>query len=158
VRDASIFASSLIPILAMLTACETLPRAETAAMQPAPDSNVTLSGTVFYRERIALPADARLAVRTSDVSLMDVAAPVIAEIEIATEGRQVPLAFSLNYNAARIDPRGRYAVSARITEGGGRLIWTTDTHVDLPPPGQLIELAVARVPSEPLGRQPRQSV
>lgn len=95
------------------------------------------------------------AVRISDVSRMDVAAPVIAEIEIATEGRQVPLAFALNYNAARIDPRGRYAVSARITEGGGRLIWITDTHVDLPPPGQPIELAVVRVPSEPLGRQPR---
>lgn len=139
----------------MLTACETVPGAETAATQAAPDSNVTLSGKVFYRKRIALPADARLAVRISDVSLMDVAAPVIAKIEIATEGRQVPLAFSLNYNAARIDPRGRYAVSARITEGSGRLIWITDTHVALPPPGQLIELAVVRVPSEPLRRQPK---
>lgn len=114
-------------------------------MPSAPTSLVTLSGTALYRERIALPADAHLTVRISDVSLMDVAAPVITETVIATEGRQVPLAFSLDYDPAHIDPRGRYAVSARITDGAGRLIWITDTHVSLPPQGQTVELLLVRV-------------
>lgn len=144
------YAMALVSTIAALSACAPTPR-ESAAVQPAspgPASSglVTLSGTVSYRERIALPPDARVTVRISDVSLMDVAAPVIAETELATGGRQVPIAFSLDYDPARIEARGRYAVSARITDGGGRLIWITDTHVDLPPPGQGVDLLLVRVP------------
>lgn len=136
----------LIPLLAGLTACETAPHKEVAPVTPAPPNKlVTLTGTAFYLQRIALPADARLSVRISDVSRMDAPAPVIAETEAATAGRQVPLAFSLAYDPARIDKRGRYAVSARITDGTGRLIWITDTHADLPPPGQTIELKLVQV-------------
>lgn len=138
----------LIPmlILGALAACQTTSKEAAATVQqPAPGNLVTLTGTALYRERIALSNDARLTVRISDVSLMDVAAPVIAEIEIPTQGRQVPIAFSLDYDPARIDPRGRYAVSARITDGTGRLIWITDTHTDLPPPGQTVELLLAGV-------------
>lgn len=135
----------LIPLLAGLTACETASHKEAATVAPAPTRLVTLTGTAFYRERIALPGDARLSVRISDVGRMDAPAPVIAETETATAGRQVPLAFSLAYDPARIEARGRYAVSARITDGTGRLIWITDTHADLPPPGQTIDLRLVQV-------------
>jgi putative lipoprotein len=135
----------LIPLLAGLSACETTTPKEVATAPPASNALVTLTGTALYRERIALPADARFAVRISDVSRMDAAAPVIAETEAATEGRQVPLAFSLAYDPARIVAHARYAVSARIMDGTGRLIWITDTHADLPPPGQTIELRLVRV-------------
>jgi len=135
----------LIPLLAGLTACETAPHKEVAPVTPAPNKLVTLTGTAFYLQRIALPGDARLSVRISDVSRMDAPAPVIAETETATAGRQVPLAFSLAYDPARIEARGRYSVSARITDGAGRLIWITDTHADLPPPGQTIELKLVQV-------------
>ena len=135
----------LIPLLAGLSACEATPPKEVATVPPAPNALVTLTGTALYRERIALPPDARLAVRISDVSRMDAAAPVIAETEAATQGRQVPLAFALDYDPARLDARGRYGVSARITDGAGRLIWITDTHADLPPPGQTIEQHLVRV-------------
>jgi putative lipoprotein len=134
----------LIPLLAALSACETPPR-EDAAVAPAPNALVTLTGTVLYRQRIALPGDARLTVRISDVSLMDAPAPEIASIEIPTEGRQVPIPFSLAYDPKRIDPRGRYSVSARIVDGSGKLIWITDTHADLPAPGQPIELRLVQV-------------
>jgi len=136
----------LIPLAAALAGCETAPR-EDAAARPAPAGLVTLSGTAFYRERIALPPDALLTVRVSDVSRMDAPAPVIAETRVAAKGRQVPLAFSLNYDPARIDSRGRYAVSARITDGAGRLIWITDTHIDLPPAGQTVDLLLVQVRS-----------
>lgn len=135
----------LVPLLVGLTACENTPPKGVASASSTPNNLVRLSGTALYRERIALPGDARLGVRISDVSRMDVAAPVIAETEAATEGRQVPLAFSLDYDPARIDPRGRYSVSARITDGTGRLIWITDTHANIPPPGQAIELRLVRV-------------
>jgi len=135
----------LIPLLAGLAACATnLPTEE-----PAPMANtgrhVTLSGTATYLQRIALPPDAKLIVRVSDVSRMDAAAPVIAETTIETAGKQVPLAFSLTYDSAKIDPRGRYGVSARIEDGGGRLIWITDTHNPLPPAGQAIDLRLVQV-------------
>lgn len=139
------YVMALISTIAALSACAPTPPGESAAVQPASPGLVTLSGTVFYRERIALPPDARVTVRISDVSLMDVAAPVVAETELATGGRQVPIAFSLDYDPARIEARGRYAVSARITDGGGRLIWITDTHVDLPSPGQGVDLLLVRV-------------
>lgn len=138
-------ASLLIPLLAGLAACETVPPEEIATVPAAPNAQVTLTGTATYRERIALPPDARLTVRISDVSRMDAPAPVIAETEIATEGRQVPIPFSLIYDRTRIDARGRYSVSARITDGGGHLIWITDTHNELPQPGRTIELRLVRV-------------
>ncbi|WP_243652420.1 YbaY family lipoprotein [Novosphingobium sp. PhB165] len=106
---------------------------------------ITLSGHATYRERIALPPAAHLSVAISDVSRMDTAAPVIASTEFATEGRQVPLAFTLDYDATKIDPHGRYAVSARITDGGGQLIWITDTHTALPAVGQPVELMLVQV-------------
>ena len=125
----------LIPLLAGLAACETVPPKEVATMPSAPTTQVTLTGTATYRQRIALPADARLTVRISDVGRMDAPAPVIAETEIATAGRPVPLAFPLAFQPARIAARGRYSVSARIT----------DTHADLPPPGRAIELRLVQV-------------
>nr|MBA3259287.1 YbaY family lipoprotein [Gemmatimonadales bacterium] len=48
-----------------------------ASQPPAEGERVT--GTVAYRERMALPGDAVVQVQLSDVSLQDVAAPVIAE-------------------------------------------------------------------------------
>ena len=130
-------------LLLPLAACQSATPGDNAVMN-APSNLVTLSGAALYHERIALPSDARLTVTISDVSLMDVAAPTIAEIEIAAEGRQVPLPFSLDYDPGRIDPRGRYAVSARITDGAGQLLWITDTHVDLPRPGETVELLLVR--------------
>lgn len=134
----------LIPLFTGPAACGTGTTEEITTVPPAPSTSLTLIGTVLYRERIALPPDARLSVRISDVGRMDAPAPVIAETEMATEGRQMPLAFSLTYDPVRIDPRGRYAVSARIMDGGGRLIWVTDTHNALPAPGETIELRLVR--------------
>jgi putative lipoprotein len=84
-----------------------------------------LRGTVSYRERIALPADALMNVTLSDVSRQDAAAPVIAETRIPSEGRQVPLPFELRYERARLASSGSYAVRATI-ESGGKTWFTTD--------------------------------
>jgi len=125
----------LIPLLVSVAACATTPQPGT----------VTLNGTALYRERIALPADSRLIVTISDVSLADAPSVTIAQTEMKTEGKQVPLAFSLTYDPARIDPRHSYAVSARILDGQGQLAWITDTRHTLPPAGQSVELRLVQV-------------
>jgi len=45
----------------------------------AADSESMVTGTISYRERIALPADAVVLVQLRDVSLMDVTAKLISE-------------------------------------------------------------------------------
>jgi len=89
------------------------------------DKGGVVRGTVTYRERMALPADAIVEVRLSDVSRQDIAAPVIAETTVLPEGRQVPLPFELRYDPSRIQPDRTYAVRATI-RSTGRMIFTTD--------------------------------
>ncbi|KOO16842.1 lipo-like protein [Vibrio xuii] len=85
-----------------------------------------ITGTVAYRERIALPDNAVVTVTLQDVSLMDAPAKVIAKHRFETNGAQVPFDFDLSYDSAKIEARHRYSVSARI-EVDGKLRFTTDT-------------------------------
>lgn len=128
-----------LPAIALLAGLAT-------ACAPMPEPGAaTLTGTATYRERIALPPDSRLIVTISDVSLADAPSVTIAETDVKTEGRQVPLGFSLNYDPAKIELRRSYAVSARILDGQGQLAWITDTRNPLPPLGQSIELRLVQV-------------
>ena len=105
-----------------------LPGAATATPQPAATASVT--GTVTYRERLALPPNAVVRVGLQDISLADAPAIVLSEQLIVTGGRQVPIPFALDYDPAGIDPRFTYAVSARITvDSQLRFISTTATLV-----------------------------
>lgn len=96
------------------------------AMSQSPKGQLT--GTVWHRERIALPDDARVEVRLEDVSVADAPAAVLAEQSIETRGAQVPIPFELRYDRARIDPRGRYAVRASILSADGTLLFTSTEH------------------------------
>jgi putative lipoprotein len=75
-----------------------------------------IRGTVTYRERMALPEGARLAVDLLDVSKADVAAERVTGATYAVT-HQVPIGFLLPYDPATIDARHRYALSARILVG-----------------------------------------
>jgi len=88
---------------------------------------VTVAGEVYYRQRIALPPAAELYVAVEDVSRMDVAAVVMAATRVSPAG-QVPIAFELQIDASRADPRHTYAIRARIEEGG-RLLWINTVHI-----------------------------
>jgi putative lipoprotein len=77
-----------------------------------------VTGTVSYRQRIALTPDAIVEVKLLDVSRADGPATTVAEQTIKPAGRQVPIAFELQYDPARINQRSRYAIQARILEGG----------------------------------------
>ncbi len=127
-----------LPLIAALAACAAHAGSEPPAGADA--ASRTLSGTVAYRERIALPPDAQVKVTLADVGRADAPAIVIAQSEFPSEGRQVPIPFSLTFDPARIAPRGTYAVSARITDASGTLLWITDTRVPLPAPGETVDL------------------
>ena len=83
-----------------------------AAAQDAPG---TVSGTVAYRERIALPPDAIVRVRLEDVSLADAKAKEIARTKITLNGKQVPIAFTIHYPKHAIDSGHTYSVRATIS-------------------------------------------
>jgi len=108
--------------LLLLIASGSLQAGGTPTTQTANNSMVT--GTVSYRERIALPPDAVVLVQLRDVSLMDVAAKLISEQIIQPE-HSVPIAFSLPYAAKDIDERMTYSVFATI-RSGDRLLFVSD--------------------------------
>lgn len=135
----------LLPILAALSACQATGGSPPSTTAESPAARVTLNGTVAYRQRIALPQDARLKVTIADVGRTDAPAQAIAETEIETAGRQVPIPFTLDYDPAQIAPRGSYAVSARITDASGALLWITDTRFNLPVPGTPANLMLVQV-------------
>ncbi len=88
-----------------------------------------LTGTVAYRERMALRMDAVITVRLSDVSRMDAPSILIAEETIEARGKSVPIPYRLTYDPSRIEERNTYAVRAEIRGADGQLMWTTDTVV-----------------------------
>lgn len=120
-----ILASSVL-FGSILAACQTT-ETPLSTTQMAPDALQTVTGTLAYRERIALPDNAVVSVTLQDVSLMDAPAKVIATQRFETKGKQVPFPFELSYNRADIQARHRYSVSARI-EVNGKLRFITDTH------------------------------
>lgn len=77
-------------------------------------ADVRLSGSAFYRERIALPQDASL-----QVELVDLAKPeaVLGTATVAPAG-QVPIAFGLVIDSSKLPTGQAYAMQARIEVGG----------------------------------------
>ncbi|WP_419847945.1 YbaY family lipoprotein [Candidatus Poriferisocius sp.] len=128
----------------------------TAIVPPTvdPDANASVTGTVTYRERIALSPGAVVTVQLRDTSLMDVASELIAEQVIANPG-QVPVAFEVYYNEDDIDPRNTYSIQARITESDGRLAFINDTAYDVITRGNPTRvdmvLVIVQPPPDPTG-------
>jgi uncharacterized lipoprotein YbaY/heat shock protein HslJ len=112
--------------LALLAACRepVAPASEAAAEPPSPSAAIT--GTISYRERLALTDRARVEITLEDVSRQDVAATVLSRQTLSSPG-QVPIRYELTYDPAEIDERMSYAVRAKIHDRG-RLLFTTDTH------------------------------
>ncbi|MGE5414878.1 MAG: YbaY family lipoprotein [Syntrophomonadaceae bacterium] len=88
----------------------------TAAAEPRRET-ATLSGTIVYRQRSALTPEAVVQVELREAPPPGGEAVVVARRVIERPG-QVPIAFSLSYDPAAIDPSRAYTVSARITDRG----------------------------------------
>ena len=117
---------SAIAGASVLSACAGASSGTPATPKPGAAAPLRVTGTVAYRERIALDPAAEVRVQLLDVSRMDAPSVVLAEQRISANGKQPPFAFELSVDAARIDPRMRYAVAARITRGE-QLMFINDT-------------------------------
>ena len=132
VKNIQILGIGIILLTTLVAGCQTAPAPADGTLEipsgRAPDAVV--SGTVTYRERIALTAGAKLVVELRDVSLQDAAAPLIARQTIENPG-QVPISFEVAYSRADINSRNTYAIQARIIESDGRLAFINDTAYDV---------------------------
>ncbi|MFO1036809.1 MAG: YbaY family lipoprotein [Geminicoccaceae bacterium] len=100
----------------------------TMALLPvAGRAETAVTGHATYRERIALSPDAVFEATLEDVSLADAPAKIVGQARVAPAG-QVPIAFSIPYDAAAIQPNHRYSVRGRIMEGGGLRFTTTQIY------------------------------
>jgi putative lipoprotein len=85
----------------------------------------SVTGTVTYREKIAMPQDGVVIVKLQDTSLMDVPAVEIG-VQLIDDPGTVPVPFSIGFDPAEIIDNHTYTVRATITSGD-ELLWTTDT-------------------------------
>jgi putative lipoprotein len=88
----------------------------------------TVSGTVAYRERMALPPDAAIDVRLEDTSLQDTPAKLVGESVFAAAGQQVPISFQVSFNPADINPAHTYQLRANITINGALAFTSTTSY------------------------------
>lgn len=75
----------------------------------------TISGTVTYRQRMALPTNAVIQVKLLDITHPQGQPLVVAEQTLNLGQRQVPVPFSLPYDPEKINPQHSYSLSAKIT-------------------------------------------
>lgn len=105
----------------------------------------TISGKVMYRERIALPPEARLMVQLTDVSLADAPSIIIGETQVnAPQGSPIP--FAISFDTDVIQPNRTYALQARIV-AGDTLWFVSDERYTVDPkkPDDSIELKLVMV-------------
>lgn len=94
----------------------------------SPKAEATLTGTVTYLERIALPSGSKVEVEIRDVSRADAPAETIASTAITTSGENVPIPFTIEYDPTRVSSTRTYSVFARILVND-QLRWVTPEHV-----------------------------
>jgi len=99
IRALAPFALALLALFGVATAAE----------------SVTFTGEVTYRERMALPPDARL--RMTLVRLPG-EGRVVSATGQPTQGGQVPLTFTLNVRSTVLQSGGSYGLRAEILSGG----------------------------------------
>ena len=112
-----------LSLIGCLAACSTT----SAVPAGGGTSTAKVTGTVTYRERIALPPIAVIKVQLVDVSRADAPAIVLGEQVTHAAGKQVPFAFRITFDPARIEASNSYAVQARI-EQDGKLRFISDRH------------------------------
>ena len=83
-------------------------------------------GTVDFRERTALPAQAVLVVDLQDTSRADAPARIVSQQSVKIENLKPPFKFTLPVEQSQLNPSAQYTVSARITDGS-QTIYISDT-------------------------------
>ena len=123
-KQAEIWAVSARRVLPMVNAKPNENDASTVNTTPNGNdaaATMSVSGTVTYFQRIALPKDAVLTVKIVDVTTANRPSPVIAA-NTSKISHQVPIAFKLAFDPGKIDSEHRYVLDA-VIKSHGRSIW-----------------------------------
>jgi putative lipoprotein len=115
-----------------------------------------ITGTITYRERVALSPDAVVEVRLEDVTRPEGTPPVVSRMHVEHPG-QVPIRFELPYDSRLVNARGRYAVRATIQDRGVDLFTSLDTALVLTQGhGNAVALTLTRIgtPKAPSAEPP----
>ena len=103
---------SILVLIALAALTVALPGCDSSPEAIDPLS-ASVTGTVTYLERIALPDGAVATIRLQDVSLQDVAATPISTLILPDPG-QVPFPFEVKYNPSVIVQSNTYTIAVRI--------------------------------------------
>jgi uncharacterized lipoprotein YbaY len=87
----------------------------------------SVSGTVTYLPRIALPPNALITVTIRNAQLADAPPEMtnVATIAFTADGNQVPLPYEVFYTAGDIQEGSLYSIGATIRTGAGDLLFTS---------------------------------
>jgi putative lipoprotein len=83
---------------------------------PAAAQGMQLTGTVSFRERMAVPPASILTVSLDDVSVAGSAPVIVARTQSQVSGAP-PFSFTLPFTAGAIEAGHRYMIAARIVYG-----------------------------------------
>lgn len=111
-----------------------------ALILPAAADELSISGQVTYKERIALPPEPALRIRLVDADRLD--APPVVAAEAAVAGGVVPLTFTLRFDDSLIQEGRSYAITAEITSAGSLWFSSFSPHPVDPTDGILTETIV----------------
>jgi putative lipoprotein len=125
-----------------------------AAGQQAAIAQPNVSGSVYIRQRIALPPDAVLTVTLSDATVSNAPSKVLSQRAVHTQGKQAPFQFVLPFNPADIQPNARILLSAAITIDGKLAFITDSVKPVINQGGTKAELLLVPVPQTALPTQP----
>jgi putative lipoprotein len=91
----------------------------------------SVTGTVTYMQRIALPADAMIEVSIHNKQLAD-APPemtLLGMTAFTADGNQVPLPYTVVYSPEDVREGDMYSIGATIRDGSGKLLFVSDTMI-----------------------------
>jgi heat shock protein HslJ/uncharacterized lipoprotein YbaY len=117
------------------------PPAERAQPPAERAQPLAIKGAIAYRERIALPPDASAVVELREGP--GTGGRVVAEWRAALKGRQVPVAFELNVDRAKLVAGARHSLRGAIFVGG-RPAWATEP-VAIDPSSAAIDVGLLRL-------------
>ncbi len=113
--------------------------------KPAAPPMLEISGTVTTRGQATLLPDTQLRVTLNETTRADAPAQFIAETTVP-DVTKVPVAFRLRYDAAWIDPKLVYTLTARL-ERFNQLLFINDTQVRVLTGGASSRAAIVVVPA-----------
>lgn len=89
----------------------------------------SVTGTVSYLQRSALPPDALVEISIRNASLADAPPEMttLATYAFTADGQQVPLPFEVFYSTADVNEAALYSIGAAIRDGGGKLLFISTT-------------------------------